>query len=95
MIGFSFSDRELTLLFESIRDSLKYRTHPDYIFLAEGETGPVEARRWREDFGLEVIPYTLSDPSRPEVWQFVEALATHVPPEAAGVGIPKIVQHAP
>ena len=78
MLGFSFKDRELTLLLESLRDSLKHRSSPDYVFLSADEVGSVEARRMREDFGIQVIRYD-PDPGHPEVLQFVRALAAEVP----------------
>lgn len=74
MLGFSFADRELMLLLESVRESLKRGTFPDYIFLARSNSGSVERRRWRDDFGVEVIPYDPS-PDHREVLELVEHLA--------------------
>jgi hypothetical protein len=37
MIGFSFSDPELTALVEALRESLKHGSSPDYIVLPKGE----------------------------------------------------------
>jgi hypothetical protein len=53
MLGFSFADPELRLLLEEHRESLKNRAHPDYIFLARDAISSVEARRLREDFGVQ------------------------------------------
>jgi hypothetical protein len=78
MVGFSFADPELTVLTESIRDSLKYRTSPDYIVLPKGEKGSVEKKRLREDFGLQVIEYEPS-PGHPELQQLLNHLASYVP----------------
>lgn len=74
MLGFSFSDREVMLMLEIVRESLKHPSDPDYIFLAKGSAGPLETRRWREDFGIQVIPYEASD-GHPEVVQLLNFLA--------------------
>jgi len=77
MLGFSFSDRELMLLLETLRESLKHRNNPDFIFLPAGSAGRVEARRLREDFGIQVIPYEPSE-GHPEVLQFINFLISQV-----------------
>lgn len=73
MLGFSFSDREIMLMLEIVRESLKHPSDPDYIFLAKGSAGPLETRRWREDFGIQVIPYEAS-PGHPEVVELLNFL---------------------
>lgn len=82
MIGVSFADPELRLLLEELRQSLKHRSHPDYAFLPRDAAGPVEARRLRDDFGLQVIPYDPT-PGHPEVLEFVEFLIAQRPTVAA------------
>ena len=84
MLGFSFADAELTALTESIRESLKHRSSPDYIVLPKGEKGSVERKRLREDFGLEIIEYEPT-PGHPEIEQLLDYLGTFVP-KAAGSG---------
>ena len=74
MLGFSFSDREVMLMLEIVRESLKHPSDPDYIFLAKGSAGPLETRRWREDFGIQVIPYEAT-PGHPEVVELLNFLA--------------------
>jgi len=81
MLGFSFADPELRLLLETHREALKYRTHPDYLFAPEDSMGQVEMRRLRDDFGVSIITYQPS-PDHREVVEFVEFLASHVPPAA-------------
>jgi hypothetical protein len=78
MLGFSASDREIMLLLESIRESLKRQTSPDYIFLSENSAGKVQRRRLREDFGIEVIPYSAS-PDHRELKELVDYLSTFAP----------------
>lgn len=80
MIGFSFSDRELLLLFETIRESLKHRSHPDYILLPDRSAGQVEMFRLREDFGVQVISYTPSE-GHPEVLEFINYLVSQTEPK--------------
>jgi hypothetical protein len=80
MLGFSFSDPELTVIAESLREWLEKRTSPDYILLPKGEKGKIEKTRLRQDFGLEVIEYEPSkeDDGR-ELLELVEYLARFVP----------------
>lgn len=73
MLGFSFSDPELRLLLEEIRDSLKRQSPPDYIFLGTDEAGPVQERRLREDYGLQIIPYEPT-PEHPELRELIKYL---------------------
>ena len=85
MLGFSFDDPELRLLMESLRDSMKYDSEPDYILLKRGEIRRVELRRWRDDFGLEAIEYDAS-PDYREVLELIEHLATFVPEAGTAAG---------
>lgn len=73
MIGFSVDDPELRLLLEAQRDALKYLSSPDYAFLSMSNSS-VTARRLREDFGVQVVPYE-SSPGHPEVPAFLKYLA--------------------
>jgi len=91
MMGFSFSDRELILLLENLRVSLKSQTMPDYIFLPEDAAGEVESRRFREDFGVEVIPFKPTK-GYPEVLQLINFLISKVGPENKVPGKRKLVQ---
>ena len=77
MLGFSFADRELTLMLETLRYALKNQSSPDYIFLPEDAAGEVETRRLREDFGVEVLPFK-STKSHAEVLQLLEFLIDKV-----------------
>ena len=73
MIGFSIDDPELRLLLEAQREALKYRSSPDYAFLPVSAFS-VKAKRLREDFGVQVIPYE-PPPGHPEVLAFLKYLA--------------------
>jgi hypothetical protein len=73
MVGFSLSDREIIYLLETIRESLKHPSDPDYIFLPNDSAGSLELRRWREDFGVQAICYEAT-PGHPEVLEFVKFL---------------------
>lgn len=77
MLGFSFSDRELTLMLETLRVALKSQSSPDYIFLPEDAAGEVESRRFREDFGVEVIPFKPTK-GYPEVLNLINFLVSKV-----------------
>jgi len=85
MIGFSFSDRELTLMLETLRVSLKSQSSPDYIFLPEDTAGEVESRRFREDFGVEVIPFKPTK-GYPEVLQLINFLISKAGPKKKAAG---------
>lgn len=78
MLGFSFSDPELMMITESLREWFEDRSSPDYLVLRKGEKGKVEKDRLRGDFGLEVIEYDPS-PGDPELLQLVMHLAKLVP----------------
>jgi hypothetical protein len=78
MLGFSFADYELRLLLEAMRESLQHRSDPDYIFLRSSDVNDVQKRRYREDYGLEVITYDPT-PGDPEVLQFINALGAAAP----------------
>ncbi len=84
MLGFSFSDPELTVITESLREWLTKRTSPDYIVLPRGEKGKIESQRLRQDFGLQIIEY---EPSKEgeggELLELVEHLASFVPARSA------------
>jgi len=88
MLGFSFTDPELTVLTESIRESLKHRMTPDFIVLPEGSRGSVEKHRLHEDFGLHVIEYSEKD-EHAELLELIEQLAKAVP---ANVSASEVVQ---
>ena len=79
MLGFSFSDPEILVLTESLRESLKRRSSPDYIVLPKGEKGAIQTKRLRDDFGLQVIEYEPSGNHR-ELLELVDYLVEFVPP---------------
>ena len=79
MLGFSFSDPEISLLTESLRESLDRRGGPDYIVLPKGEKGAIEKKRLSQDFGLHVIEYEPSENHR-ELLDLVDYLVGFVPP---------------
>jgi hypothetical protein len=78
MIGFSFDDPEIRLVLESIRESLKYSSGPDYIVLPKNARNGIERKRWRQDFGIETIEYDPS-PGHPELIELVDYLSKHLP----------------
>jgi len=81
MLGFSGSDPEISLLTESLRESLDHRNVPEYIVLPKGEKGEVEKKRLRRDFGLQVIEYDKSEDHH-ELLELVEYLVGFVPGQA-------------
>ena len=81
MIGFSFQDPEIRFVLEGLRDSLKYRSSPDYIVLPADANNSVERVRWRQDFGIDTIEYEPS-PDHHELVELVEHLVHQVPSDA-------------
>lgn len=79
MLGFSLSDRELLLILEDLRASLKHRSSPDYLFINSKTFGKIERKRLREDFGVECLTYEMTD-GHPELLEFIETLATFASP---------------
>lgn len=78
MLGFSLSDKELLLLLENTRESLKGRSSPDFVFLSSQSAGKVQVRRLREDYGVQVISYEESS-GHPELLQLMEYLSGFAP----------------
>lgn len=72
MIGFSAEDPELLLTLENHREALKYQNNPDFAFLPVKKDSVV-AKRIRDDFGVQVIPYTPTRGHR-EVVEFLKFL---------------------
>jgi hypothetical protein len=89
MLGFSFDDPELRLLLESLRDSLNYRSRPDYILLPRRKNRMIELKQWREDYGLEAIEYDAS-PDHREVLELIDYLATFVPSPGTAARTPRV-----
>jgi len=56
-LGFSFKDKEISLLLEQQRHFLKSEANPDYIIVPEGDLTSVEHERLRADYGLDVLYY--------------------------------------
>jgi hypothetical protein len=82
MLGFSFSDPEVTLVLQALREAFKERSNPDYIVLRKGFKKKIERARLQKDFGLEVIEYEPSDPDDgEELVALIEHLASFVPAE--------------
>ena len=76
MVGFSVDDPELLLLLENHRDALKYQSSPDFAFL-DLPVASVKAKRLREDFGIQVVPFEATD-GYPEVGEFIEFLGSQL-----------------
>lgn len=73
LLGFSLEDPELSLHFAELRHSLKYNNYPDYALMPGEALNAVERRRWRQDFGVEVLTYNSSIGHSPVI-EFVETL---------------------
>lgn len=82
MLGFSFSDPEISTVLQTLREGFRERSSPDYIVLRKGIKGKVEKRRLSRDFGLEVIEYEPTE-GEPELVELVEYLATFAPVKTA------------
>jgi hypothetical protein len=78
MLGFSFSDPEISTVVQTLREGFRERSSPDYIVLRKGIKGKVERKRLSKDFGLEVIEYEPTE-GEPELLELVEYLATFAP----------------
>jgi hypothetical protein len=78
MLGFSFSDPEITMVLQTLREGFRERSTPDFIVLRRGVKKRIEKNRLSRDFGLEVIEYEPSE-GEPELLELVEYLATFAP----------------
>jgi hypothetical protein len=72
-IGFSFSDPELLLTVSRMRHALKSHSTPDYALMSDANSNPVQAERFRADFGIETIYYKY-DARHSGVGKFLRAL---------------------
>ena len=81
MLGFSYSDPEVAMVLQTLREGFRKRSSPDYIVLRKGMKGSVERRRLSQDFGLEVIEYEPSEGDT-ELLELVDYLAQSVPRKA-------------
>lgn len=72
LLGFSPSDLELTILLDTLRDSLKYDTTPDYIFLSN-KTDPGKIKEFQERYKIKVIPFESSN-GEADMYSFVNSL---------------------
>lgn len=81
MLGFSFSDPEISMVVQTLREGFRERSSPDYIVLRKGIKGKVERKRLSKDFGLEVIEYEPTE-GEPELLELVEYLASFAPTRA-------------
>ena len=77
MVGFSVDDYELRILLEMLRQSLKGGNAPDFALMAANSQS-VQAKRLRDDFGVEVIGYEPVDDTHVEVVDFLRALSEAV-----------------
>ncbi|MGB8507485.1 MAG: SIR2 family protein [Pyrinomonadaceae bacterium] len=84
MLGFSFSDPEITMVLQTLREGFRERSTPDFIVLRKGVKKRIERRRLSSDFGLEVIEYEPSE-GEPELLELVEYLATFAPVKVSTV----------
>lgn len=56
-IGFALNDPELVQTLQQIRHALKEGNQPDYALCESGSFSEIEARRFRNDFGVEILSY--------------------------------------
>ena len=84
MLGFSFSDPEISTVLQTLREGFRERSSPDYIVLRKGMKGRIERKRLSKDFGLEVIEYEPTE-GEPELLELIEYLATFAPVRTSAV----------
>lgn len=84
MLGFSFSDPEISTVLQTLREGFRERSSPDYIVLRKGMKGRIEKKRLSQDFGLEVIEYEPSE-GEPELLELINHLATFAPARVSTV----------
>ena len=73
-IGFSFTDPHLDMVLSAIHTTNAGNVQQHYVLLPDVSSFRKDALE--ESYGVRVIPYTPSDPSHPEVLQFVRLLST-------------------
>jgi hypothetical protein len=73
-MGFSLNDPELIQTLQQIRHALKEGNQPDYALCQQGTFSEIERRRFRKDFGVEIIDYPASD-NHDGIVKFLRALS--------------------
>jgi hypothetical protein len=72
LLGFSPSDLELILLLDTLHDSLKYDTTPDFIFLST-KTDPTEIKEFEKKYNIRNITPESSD-GKADMLKFINLL---------------------
>ncbi|HJT28880.1 MAG TPA: SIR2 family protein [Pyrinomonadaceae bacterium] len=75
-LGFSLTDPDLLLFLDNLRASFKGYT-PNHFALIDASAVPaIKQRRFQMDYGIRMVPYLPSSSSHPEVYEFLQELAT-------------------
>lgn len=80
-IGFSLTDPDLRLLLDELRTVYEGYTGSHFALMDVSQMSGVEQRRFAKDFGVEIVAYTSSASSHPEVTYFLEELADKTDPK--------------
>jgi hypothetical protein len=75
-IGFSLTDPDLLFSIDTLTAAFKGYTGTHYALMDATKISGVEIRRLLNDYGIQVIPYTPSDNTHPEVKIFLEKLTS-------------------
>jgi hypothetical protein len=76
-LGFSFSDRDVNSLLEDLREDFGLSDFPHFAVVADSQDLELRKSFLRQNFNVEVIPYSPSSASHPEVEEFVRRIVDH------------------
>ncbi len=77
-LGYSLNDPDLMLVLDELRATFKDYTVTHYALMNADEVSLLRQKRFRQDYGIQILPYSPSAPDHPEVGQFLEELAQAV-----------------
>jgi hypothetical protein len=76
-LGFGFSDRDVNWLLEDLRADFGFSEFPHFALVAESQDLALRIPYLRRNFNVEIIPYSPSAISHPEVEEFVRRIVDH------------------
>lgn len=76
-LGFSFSDRDVNWLLEDLREDFGLSDLPHFALVADSPDLELRKSFLRQNFNVEVIPYSPSNDLHPEVESFIRRIADH------------------
>lgn len=78
-LGFSLTDPDLTSILDGLRVHLMEITPPHYALIEQSMISETEAEELRDSYNIHVLRYKASNPSHPEVTEFLKEVIEKMP----------------